>query len=184
MKKIGLLSGLILSLVASYSYADIGPYLEANLGYSSTNGAQLEQLQNSSSQNRSQFGWNLNLGAMFFGYGLEVGYIRFNDLNYQTTNASIPTELYETHIALRTTSSIGPLFVMGKLGYGQLHQGGFTLSHVAIDSAQADGLFWGLGAGIKLTPNIRTQVEYQQIQGNNGLPTANLVSLGLGWTFL
>lgn len=183
MKKIVL--SLLLSVgLTTTVLADTGPYAEFNLGYSGTGSANINKdTLNYEKIDSSHLGGNINVGLMFFGFGLEAGYIKYGDVSYSENGSTSTAGLSSVHLALRSVNSLGPLFIMGKLGVGQLSQDGFNAGQIKVDSMNGNGLFWGFGLGIKILPLMTIQAEYQQVQGNHALPTANLTSLGIGYTF-
>jgi opacity protein-like surface antigen len=185
MKKLSLVAALATGIFCSSAFADTGPFIEANLGYSGTGSNNITQ--NSKSFNlddNNHFGWNVNAGVMFLGIGAELGYTRYGDIKYKEANQEAPTDIYSTHIALRATPSIfGPLYLLGKIGYAQLHQGDFSTDTIHVGGKNADGLLWGVGVGLKFFPFLYTQLQYQQVQGQNNLPTMNITTLGVGFSF-
>ncbi len=183
MKRYFLPAVLASLFIAGSAFAATGPFVEANLGYSGTGTANISDLSGDYQQkNKNHFGWNVNAGMMFMGLGVEAGYTRYADIAYNHGNESAPANLYGTHLALRSVSNLGPIFILGKIGYGQLNRGGFSLGEATFRSHQSSGLFWGFGLGLKIMPPMTVQAEYQQTQGNNNLPTANMMSLGIGYT--
>lgn len=184
MKRVLLALGLLgLFINSAWGIFGTGPYIEGNIGYSGTGTSTINQASGRiDGANLNHFGWNINTGVMFFGLGVEAGYTRYSDLQYTSGDHSAPADMYSIHLAARVNHSVGPIMLFGKLGYGQLHRGSFQLPKVNEDARQASSLFWGFGAGIKVAV-VTLQAQYQQVQGNNGLPTVNMLSAGVGYSF-
>jgi opacity protein-like surface antigen len=190
MKKLSLIAALLTSFLCtnfcSSAFADTGPFIEGNLGYSGTGTANINSdAANWNTNDSDHFGWNVNAGVMFLGLGAEVGYTRYGNIKYNSdAGTPSPANLSSTHIALRATPSIlGPIYLLGKIGYAQLNQGGFSTNEFSIDSKTANSLLWGVGVGVKFLPMLYAQLQYQQVQGQNNLPTTNITMLGLGFSF-
>jgi opacity protein-like surface antigen len=185
MKKLSLLTTLLASLFCVSAFADTGPFIEANLGSSSTGTASLNQSStNFNLQSKSNLGWNVNAGVMFLGLGAEAGYTSYGEVKYQQGDHTTQTNLTSTHLALRATPSIfGPLYLLGKIGYAQLSQGSFDVNNINVPSRSGSGLLWGVGVGLKFLPMLYAQLQYQQVQGQNNLPTTNITMLGVGFGF-
>jgi len=178
MKK--LLGLCLLSLIALQAYADTGPYIEGNLGYSYITNTVTDGI---STQDSQHFGFNLNTGVMFFGFGADVGYSQYGAPIYNVGLTQETAYLNGIHLAFKTQQSIGPIFFLGKLGYGWLNEGGFEIYSREIPSRSGGGLYWAFGGGFQFTPNVYAQITYEQNQGDNGIPNVNMVMMGLGYTF-
>ena len=182
MKKLLILVLFSLTTFSFASWADTGPYVEFNLGYSSTGSSSIDKAVDLVKKENSHFGYNLNAGLMFLGFGGEVGYTRFADINYHNGTDSAPADLYGLHVAFKSEHGFGPIFVMGKLGCGQLHRGQVTVSKVKEDRSEKSGLYYGFGAGFTFMPTLSLVAQYQQILGTGSMPNAALTSLGINWT--
>jgi opacity protein-like surface antigen len=181
MKKILLSLGLMATVLSFNAFADTGPYVELNLGYSATGTSSIDKTKQLVKEQSSHFGYNLNAGVLFLGFGAEAGYTRYADINYHDNSTSAPADLYGLHLALITDHTFGPLMLFGKLGYGQLHRGSFSVDDVKTDSTEKSGLYFGFGGGFKFTSNLAAIVQYQQIVGKGDMPDANLTSAGIRW---
>ena len=182
MKKIVALIFLSLLSCSFASRASTGPYAEFNLGYSSTGSSSIDKAVDLVKQEDTHFGYNLNAGIMFLGFGGEVGYTRYADINYHNATSSAPTDLYGLHLAFKSEHSLGPIFVMGKLGWGQLHRGEVTVANVQEASSEKSGLYYAFGAGFTFMPTLSLVAQYQQILSTGDMPNAALTSVGLNWT--
>jgi opacity protein-like surface antigen len=182
MKKLVLLATMA---CATSSMAATGPFAELNLGYSSTGSSAIENIntaKNFAKKQDNNFGYNVNAGLLFLGIGAEVGYTRYADLKYNSSANSAPADLSGIHLALRVEQGIGPLYFVGKLGYGQLKQGGFTVDQAKVAAKNKSGVFFGAGVGITFMPTLSVIAQYQQTQGSSGsVPTASLTSVGINW---
>jgi hypothetical protein len=184
MKKLLLGLSTILLISTFPVLADTGPYLEVNGGYSTSSPTNINQDTFSLSEKDNQYlGWNVNAGVMFLGVGIDAGYTQYGNIAYQLNHQETSTDLYSTHFAFKLSQSLGPIFFSGKLGWAELNQGGFTLNQVNIPKQSGSGFYWSLGGGIKFTPVLYAQLQYEQVQGNNNLPTVGMTMLGLGYTF-
>lgn len=181
MKKRLLALGLTTGLFSFAAFASTGPYVELNVGYSSTGTSSLEQTKQLIKQESNHFGYNVNAGLLFLGFGAELGYTRYADINYHGNTNSAPADLYGLHLALKTQHGFGPLFIMGKLGYGQLHRGSFTVDQLKTDSSEKSGLYFGFGAGFKFMPTLAAVLQYQQVMGSGNIPDANMTTAGISW---
>ena len=181
MKK--LLITAVISLLAIHAFASTGPYIETNIGYSSTGTSNIDKTEKLIKSQSEHFGYNFNAGVMFLGLGVEAGYTRFADLKYHQGSSSDATDLYGLHLAIKSQHSIGPIFIMGKIGYGQLYRGTFKVSDISVDSKKTSGLYFGFGAGIKFMPMLSAVMQYQQIQGQGDMPDANMTTIGINYGF-
>jgi hypothetical protein len=182
MKKLVLLAAL--SFLAYNTFAATGPYLEANLGYSATGSSDIENNSLITKEASQTFGYNINGGFMFLGYGAELGYTRFGDLNYKQGGQEQSADLYGLHAALKTQYGFGPISVFAKLGLGQLSVGGVDKNaNLSSSDLTKQGLYFGVGGSFAITPVMAVVAQYQQIQGKNDVPTANLASVGISFGF-
>ena len=184
MKKLLLL--VLLSLLGLTNvYAATGPYAELNVGSAAMQTPGLNNDNGSLTRSdATHLGWNANVGMLFFGLGVEGGYSDFGTIKYSNANGDTTANVTSLHLALVNMTGIGPLFLLQKIGYGYLRQTAFDVQGVGLDSSKLSSLYWALGAGAYVLPMLRAQVEYQQIQGNSTIPTARLISVGIGYTFL
>jgi hypothetical protein len=178
MKKV--LLAFLFSFIAVQAYADTGPYIEGNLGYSYITNTVTDGIPTQDSQN---FGFNLSTGVMFFNFGADLGYSQYGAPIYEGKLTQETAYLNGIHLAFKTKQSIGPLFIVGKLGYGWLNEGGFEIGNVSVPSRSGGGLYWAFGTGVQFNPNVYAQVTYEQNQGDNGIPNANMAMIGMGYTF-
>lgn len=182
MKKLLALVICSLTILPFVSLADTGPYVEFNLGYSSTGSSSIDKAVDLVKQEDTHFGYNLNAGLMFLGFGGEIGYTRYADIQYHGDNDSSAADLYGLHVAFKSEHSLGPIFVMGKIGLGQLHRGEVTVANVKEARSEKSGLYYGFGAGVTFMPTLSLVAQYQQILGTGDMPNAGLTSLGINWT--
>lgn len=182
MKKLLLLT--VLSFLAYNTFAATGPYLEANLGYSATGSSDIDKIEGLNKEASQTFGYNVNGGFMFLGYGAELGYTRFGDLNFKVGDTAKSADIYGLHAALKTQYGFGPVSVFAKLGLGQLSVGGVDKNaNLSSSDLTKQGLYFGVGGSFAITPVMAVVAQYQQIQGKNDVPTANLASVGISFGF-
>lgn len=182
MKKLLAALALTTALVSTAAMADTGPYIEGNLGYSATGTSSVQKARELVKKQDNHFGYNLNAGVLFLGFGAELGYTRYSDIQYHDSTGSAPADLYGLHLALKTQHSFGPIFIMGKIGYGQLHRGTFKVNQIQQDKTEKSGLYFGFGGGVKFMPTLAAVLQYQQIMGRGNMPDANLTSIGINWS--
>jgi hypothetical protein len=176
----GLLSLILVNQASALVYA------EFNSGYVDSGNATLNVNDlNLNRKKQGHFGWNANIGVQLpFIIGVEVGYTDFNKLAWQQANAtSTNSKLYGYHLAAVKQFDLGPVFIRGKLGVGQVQRGSFDIDNIHINDKKHTNLFWGAGVGMNISPTIYALVQYQQIQGSGGTPNMNLTSLGAGISF-
>ena len=178
MKK--LLMVCLLSFAVVQAYADTGPYIEGNLGYTYTTDQSTLGFMTTNSQH---LGFSFSTGAMFFGFGGDFGYSQYGAPIYQGPVTQETASLYGLHLAFKAQQSLGPIFFTGKIGYGWLNEGGFEIENTPVASRSGGGLYWALGGGFQFTPHTYGQITYEQNQGSNGIPDANMTMIGMGYTF-
>lgn len=182
MKKLLVLSAFLLAGLSFNSWADTGPYVEFNLGYSTTGSSTIDKSIDLVKQEDGHFGYNLNAGLMFLGFGGEIGYTRYADIQYHNAGSNAPADLYGLHLAFKSEHGFGPIFVMGKLGVGQLHRGEVSVNSVKEARTEKTGLYYGFGLGVTFMPTLSLVAQYQQILSSGDMPNAALTSLGINWT--
>lgn len=176
---------IIASTIISLASSAQALYLELNPGYSNSGNATLSDGANHfTSKQDKHLGWNVNLGEKFLGLvGLEAGFTEYAKTQWQSNNADGSSKMSSYHFAIVLPHSLGPFFLVTKLGYGRSMRGSVNVNDIHFNDKAHANIFWGLGAGVYVLPSLYTALQYQQIQGRDGNPNLNITTLGLGYTF-
>ena len=154
-------------------------YADIDAGYANTGANTVNGWEN---QRNGLFGYQANVGIYFLPFlAAEVGYNGFTNVDYKQNNVSSNASLNGYHVALKGEIDLPlDLYVMGKGGIGSLVQGSFS----NVDTKTNYNFYWSVGAGYNLTDTFYFEGAYTQMQGSNDVPTAGLISLGVGINIL
>ncbi|MDC0535812.1 porin family protein [Francisellaceae bacterium] len=172
-------SFIILGLFCLTTSANALFYGDVNLGYANTGSNSIDGWDN---QKKGLLGYQVNVGIFFLPFlAAEVGYNGFTDLEYTNNNQTENPSLNGYHVALKGQVDLPiDLYVMGKVGLGSLTQSSFS----NVGSQTNYNFYWSVGAGYDLTKMFYLEAAYMQIQGSQQVPTAGLLSLGIGINLL
>ncbi|EKD54799.1 MAG: OmpA-like protein transmembrane protein [uncultured bacterium] len=208
MNKMTKISAVILSsitLVGLTHAATPGAYVGAGLGTSRLSTPNMGNVTGATSTSTTRGG----LGARLFGgynfnkyFGLEAGYATYAPSTYKASNSVASEKLKYT---------LGALNVVAK-GYLPFDESGFNAyvlggiaavnSKVALTTNNVPGVpsdskttrklrpMYGIGVSYDVAEHVTTSLEASHIQGsgnlktsNSAIPSANMLSLNLGYNF-
>lgn len=174
--------------------APMGWYVEGNVGTSRLNN--YSNGRNTSIDNGSGFGWNVDAGYKFMPYfGAEIGYTAYGNANINNSGgvkAATVKSRYSYDLAakgmLPITDSGFELF--GKLGIARLHVnaadvGGLArAANIGVGTQNKTGGYIALGGDYSFMPNLAANLQWARAQGGkNSTGNADLFSLGVTYLF-